>query len=119
VGIHGGKLRGEIAAVERLGPLDPKELVLISLIPTAGTTYQAVPPPAKEAVLSVIRASKENLPRTRLMLGCMRSKKDREMEFDLIQAGLDGIVMPANSTVDQLERAGYELKKRGVCCAIP
>jgi len=67
----------------------------------------------------VVRAAKENLPNTRLLLGCMRSKKNRDMEFDLVEAGLDGIVMPANSTVGRLERAGYELKKRAVCCSIP
>jgi uncharacterized radical SAM superfamily protein len=119
VGIHGGAMRGEMAAIERLRRLEPETLVLISLIPTKGTLYESVSPPSSEMIESVVRKAREELPTTRLLLGCMRSKLDRSAEFRLVAMGLDGIVLPSSSTVDRLREEGYAVKKRSVCCAIP
>lgn len=119
VGIHGGAMRGEMAAIERLKKLEPEVLILISLIPTKGTLYQSASPPSNEMISSVVRRAREELPATRLLLGCMRSKLDRSAEFRLVSEGVDGIVLPSSSTVDQLKKEGYTVKKRSVCCAIP
>ena len=119
VGIHGGAAKGEIPAIELLKRYEPETLVLISLIPTRGTPYQSVSPPSHELIASVIRKARRELPGTRLLLGCMRSKLDRSSEFAFVKAGLDGIVLPSSSTVDRLKDEGYALKKRSVCCAIP
>lgn len=119
VGIHGGELKGEFEAVKRLRKMDPKELVFISLIPTAGTAYENAPAPGREMMMSVIERAREELPDTKLLLGCMRSKRKRSWESDLVGAGLDGIVMPSTSTVDRLRNEGYSLKRRSVCCSIP
>jgi len=119
VGIHGGAMRGEMAAIERLKKLEPEVLILISLIPTKGTLYQSASPPSNEMISSVVRRAREELPTTRLLLGCMRSKLDRSAEFRLVSEGLDGIVLPSPSTVDRLKKEGYTVKKRSVCCAIP
>lgn len=119
VGIHEGKLKGEFRAIESLKALAPKELVLISLIPTAGTTYERVSAPCKEMMLSTIQRARDELPGTKLLLGCMRSKKDRSWECDLVVSGLDGIVLPSVGTVERLKREGYSIKKRSVCCSLP
>ena len=119
IGIHGGAMRGEMVAIERLRPLEPEALVLISLIPTKGTPYQSASPPSNEMIASVVRRAREELSTTRLLLGCMRSKLDRSAEFGLVSEGLDGIVLPSSSTVDRLKKEGYAVKKRSVCCAIP
>jgi uncharacterized radical SAM superfamily protein len=119
IGIHGGTMRGEMVAIERLRKLEPEALILISLIPTKGTVYQSVSPPSNEMIASVVRRAREELPATKLLLGCMRSKLDRSAEFKLISEGLDGIVLPSSSTVDRLKMEGYAVKKRSVCCAIP
>jgi len=118
VGIHGGQLKGELRALDMLSPLMPKVLVLISLVPTKGTSYQDVVPPSKEMVMSVVRSAREMLPETKLTLGCMRSKKDRASEADIVMAGLDGIVLPSARTVETLKSEGYSVKKRSVCCSL-
>jgi uncharacterized radical SAM superfamily protein len=118
VGIHGGKMRGEIGAVSRLARLAPQILVLISLIPTRGTEYESVPPPSDEAMMSVLRSAKAGLPGTKVVLGCMRSKLNRHSETELVRAGLDGLVLPAPSTVHALQAEGFILKKRSVCCSM-
>ncbi len=118
IGIHGGQLKGENAAIERLKKVKPGVLILISLIPTKDTEYRSVPPPNKEMVLSVIRKARVDLPDTKLLLGCMRSKLDRSSEFAFVEAGLDGIVLPASSTVERLKRCGHTIRKRAVCCSL-
>ena len=118
IGIHEGELRGEFDAIKALKPHAPKTLVLMSLIPTRGTAYQDIAPPAAEDILSVVRNARESLPGTRLMLGCMRSKLDRSHECSLVDAGLDGIVLPASSTVERLIAEGYKIRKRSVCCSL-
>ena len=118
VGIHGGRLKGESDAIARLKRTNPRNLILISLIPTRGTEYANVEPPGKEMMMSVVREARSALPSTRILLGCMRSKADRSWEYELIEAGLDGVVLPAPRTVERLKAAGYSVKKRSECCAM-
>lgn len=118
IGIHGGHLVGESSAIELLRRVEPDILILISLIPTKDTDYQSTPPPDKDTVLTVIRKARSDLPDARLLLGCMRSKIDRSSEYDFVEAGLDGIVLPASSTVERMKKGGYAVRKRSVCCSL-
>jgi hypothetical protein len=118
VGIHGGELKGELRAIERLKKLEPRVLIFISLIPTKGSAYQKVLAPSGNLIRSVIERAREELPNTKLVLGCMRSKLDRTSECDLVRAGLDGIVLPAAKTVDRLRADGYAIKRRATCCSL-
>jgi uncharacterized radical SAM superfamily protein len=118
VGIHRGRLKGEHTAISQLKKIGPRNLIIISLIPTRGTAYQNVRPPSKEMMLSIVSDARSQLPDTKLLLGCMRSKADRSWEFALVEAGLDGIVLPATSTVEKIRAAGYSVKKRAECCAL-
>jgi uncharacterized radical SAM superfamily protein len=118
VGIHAGELKGEASVISRLRQHRPKTLILISLIPTKGTQYAGVKAPSREMMLSVIGEARAELPETKLLLGCMRSKADRSWESDLVDAGLDGIVLPAQNTVESLRAKGYSVRKRSVCCAL-
>ncbi len=119
VGIHGGWVGDELRAISRAARFGPDVLILISLIPTKGTEYESASPPTDEAMLSVVHRAREELPGTKILLGCMRSKLNRSSEAALVRAGLDGMVLPAPSTVQQLESEGYTIRKRAVCCSIP
>ncbi len=118
IGIHGGELKGELKSIERLKKLEPRTLILISLIPTKGSEYEKVLAPSGNLIRSVIEKAREELPGTKLVLGCMRSKMDRSFEYDLVRAGLDGIVLPATRTVDMLRADGYTIKRRATCCSL-
>ncbi len=118
VGIHGGKLGGEIGAIKLLKRLEPQALIIISLIPTRGSMYETVPAPSGDLLRTIIGRAREDLPGTKLVLGCMRSKLDRSYEYDLVRAGLDGIVLPATGTVERLSGEGYVVRKRASCCAL-
>jgi len=118
IGIHGGELKGEMRAIERLKKLEPRTLIFISLIPTKGSAYEKVSAPSGVQVRSVIEKARKELPGTKLTLGCMRSKLDRTSEYELVLAGLDGIVLPAGKTVDRLRADGYVVKKSATCCSL-
>lgn len=118
VGVRGGELVGEMAAVGKLAALSPRTFVLISFIPTKGTEYESRAPPSGDAILSVIRAARSAMPDTRLVLGCMRSRRDRSWESDAVSAGLDGIVLPSTAVVDAASASGRTVRKKVTCCAI-
>jgi hypothetical protein len=118
IGIRGGEIGHERAAIDMVAPMAPEALVLISFIPTKGTEYASRRPPAGEEVVSLVSYARARLPRTRLLLGCMRSKRDRSWEFDAVRAGLDGIVLPAEETVRAAAALGYVVRKKSSCCAL-
>ncbi len=118
VGIHGGKLTGEIRAIQKVKDLHPEALILISLMPTKGTDYEGVRPPDKATLVQVAKEARALMPETKLMMGCMRSKLDRSSELEVVAAGIDGIVLPASATVESLRKEGYAIRKRSTCCAM-
>jgi uncharacterized radical SAM superfamily protein len=119
VGIHAGKVDGELSALETLSEFEPQTLVLISLIPTRGTAYQNVEPPSKDDMLMVVKAARRLMPRTRILLGCMRSRSNRATEYEAVMAGVDGIVLPSLETVKRLEEDGFSIRIKDECCAFP
>ena len=118
IGIHGGKMGGELRAIERLATMAPESLILISLMPTKGTAYAGARPPDREMVLNVISHARSLMPETKLLIGCMRSKLDRTSEVGFVEAGLDGIVLPAAVTVERLTEKGFSIRKQATCCAM-
>ena len=118
IGVRGGALGGEMSALRMLEPISPTTLVLISFIPTKGTAYESHSPPSGENVVSVISSARSILPRTRLLLGCMRSRRDRTWEREAVLAGLDGIVLPSAETVKAASSLGYTITKKDICCAL-
>ena len=118
IGVRGGEMGHERAAVDRMARLSPGTLVLISFIPTRGTAYAARSPPDGGEIVSVVSYARSALPRTRLLLGCMRAKRDRSWEMEAVRAGLDGIVLPSEETLRAAASLGYEVRKKETCCAI-
>lgn len=118
IGINQGKIRGEFEAISKLESTPPDALILLSLIPTKGTPYGFMRPPSFEAVREVVERARVGLPHARLILGCMRSRSNRDSECDLVRAGLDGIVLPSAGTVQGLRTEGYVIRKRAECCSL-
>lgn len=118
VGVRGGDIGSEMAALEHLRPLSPKALVLISFIPTKGTEYESRAPPSGESIVRVVGAARESLPGTRITLGCMRSRQDRSWELEAVLAGLDGIVLPSPATVRAAAARGLAVRRKDTCCAL-
>lgn len=74
IGLKGGIVVGEYAAIDSLVAFQPASLVFLVLIPTEGTVYGGVPVVALAEVESVFAYARLKLPRTDLVLGCMHPK---------------------------------------------
>lgn len=74
IGLKGGVVVGEYAAIDSLVAFQPASLVFLVLIPTQGTVYGSVPVVPIDAVESVFAYARLKLPSTDLVLGCMHPK---------------------------------------------
>lgn len=118
IGIEGGRVAGELEAISMLKALAPTALVFIVFTPTRGTRYEARQPPSTSDIVRVVRNAREQLPDTRLLLGCMRPRRNRTYEVDVVGAGIDGVVMPARDTVERMREARIEMKEKRTCCSL-
>lgn len=119
IGLWGGKLSHEMAALQIIkDALEPAAIVFISLIPTKSTKYANVLAPKSEDILQVITEARRMFPQTPLLLGCMRAKGDRTIEKKALEAGIDGIVLPAREAVAWAKKQGWDVKEHKNCCAL-
>jgi len=108
IGLKGGVLAGECAAIDSLVEFCPASLVFLILIPTEGTVYDSVPAIPMEAVESVFSYARKALPSTDFILGCMhpRAKQHGDQLVRLVrQYGFRGVVgeTMSDSEAEQLE----------------
>ncbi len=74
IGLKGGVVAGEYAAIDSLIVFQPASLVFLVLIPTEGTVYGSVPVVPIDAVESVFAYARLKLSSTDLVLGCMHPR---------------------------------------------
>ena len=118
VGIEGGEVKGEFRAVEMVAPYEPDALVILALVPTRGTAYRGAKPPSADEIIGVIEAANASLPRTRILLGCMRPRHERGWEALAAKAGLAGIAVPSRQTTRTLASDGWDIAEKSRCCAL-
>ncbi|MBN1401172.1 MAG: radical SAM protein [Anaerolineae bacterium] len=120
IGLRGGRLSGEWAAIEALRERDIGALILIILIPTPGTAYADREPPALEDVRRTFIEARTLLPETRILLGCMRPHGAYRRSVDelAVRAGLNGIVNPTLAAQRAACELGLEIVWGEECCAL-
>jgi uncharacterized radical SAM superfamily protein len=120
IGLRGGRLSGEWAALEALSPRAPETLILLILIPTPGTAYAHCVPPALAEVADLFLRARILLPTTRLYLGCMRPRGAYRQAVDelAVRAGLNGLVNPSRSAERAAQELGLEIIWGEECCAL-
>jgi len=119
VGLHYGKLKGELNALEIISRYAPSALVIIAFMPIHGTEMQQVEPPKPLDIIKVMAAARVMFPRTPLVLGCMRPKGKHRRKTDVlaIKAGVDAIAFPAEEAIEFAEAQGYEVAFSSLCCS--
>ena len=119
VGLDFGEIRGEATAMEMAQKIDSELIVILGLIPTAGTTMETVEPPSSEDIAKAIATARLMCPKSEIALGCMRPRKDKaKMERLTINAGVNRIVLPSKSTI-ALVQTEFSVKQLDGCCSIP
>jgi len=119
VGLHYGKLKGELRALEMIAETKPSALVIIAFMPIHKTEMAKVEPPKPLDIARVLFAARLMFPQTPLVLGCMRPKGKHRVETDTLalRAGVDAIAFPAEEAIKLAESQGYEIVFSSFCCS--
>ena len=124
IGLDFGQVSGEFHAIDLLSDLTLAALVLIIMVPTPGARMARCKPPEASEVMRVFRHAQTTLGDSSIYLGCMRprTKEYREymkdIEYKVINAGIDGIVLPSTNAVRYIKEQGIKINNYNTCCAV-
>jgi len=119
VGLHYGRLKGELYALQMISKYKPSALVIIAFMPIRGTVMEHVKPPESLEIAKVLATARVMFPKTPIALGCMRPKGRHRAETDTlaIKAGVDAIAFPAEEAIKYAEAQGYRIIFSSYCCS--
>jgi uncharacterized radical SAM superfamily protein len=119
VGLHYGRLKGELYALQMISKYKPSALVIIAFMPIHGTAMEHVKPPEPLEIAKVLAAARVMFPKTPIALGCMRPKGKHRVETDIlaIKAGVDAIAFPSEEAIEYAEEHGYRVNFSSYCCS--
>jgi uncharacterized radical SAM superfamily protein len=121
VGLHDGKLKGEITALELLKTeIKPSTIAIIVLRPTKGTKLANIRPPTGEDVEKVVTHARRLFPKTKIILGALRPRGSEQLgkiaervdvEIGALEGGIDGAEVPSKEMLADAVSRGFEIKK--------
>lgn len=119
VGLHYGKLKGELHALQMISRYQPSALVIIAFMPIHGTEMVEVPPPTPLDIAKVVVVARLMFPETALALGCMRPKGKHRTKTDIlaIKAGVDAIAFPQEEAIRFAKEEEKDIAFSSVCCS--
>jgi uncharacterized radical SAM superfamily protein len=119
VGLHYGKLKGELQALKMIAKYEPSAVIVISFMPIRGTKMEDITPPTPTIIGKVILASRLMMPKTPIVLGCMRPKGKHKAETDrlAIKAGVNAIAFPTEESIELATQMGYQITFSSTCCS--
>jgi uncharacterized radical SAM superfamily protein len=119
VGLHYGKLRGELQALEIISKHNPLGVIIVAFMPIEGTAMEEVKPPSPKDITQIIITTRLKLPRTPIVLGCARPRGEHRITTDTlaIKAGVNAIAFPAPQAVEYSKSIGLEISFSPQCCS--
>jgi len=119
VGLHYGKLKGELKALQMISKYEPSAVIVIALMPIHGTPMEDVSPATSIDIAKVLTIARLTMPDIPLVLGCMRPKGRSKGKIDVlaVEAGVNAIAFPAEKTIKQAESLGLEISFSSMCCS--
>jgi uncharacterized radical SAM superfamily protein len=119
VGLHYGKLKGELQALDMIRKYNPSAVIIISFMPISGTVMENIQPPTAMDIGRVVLSARLMMPKTPLVLGCMRSKGKYRNEIDTlaVRAGVNAIALPADVAITLAKQMGYQVTFSSLCCS--
>lgn len=120
IGLHFGRILGEIRALEMIREVGPETLVLVILTPACGTEMAGVKPPPVDQVALVMAAARVWNPDTPITLGCARpaGRYKRKIEGIAVDCGVNGMAYPDESTVVYAQSRGLKTVFSEECCSL-
>lgn len=119
VGLHDGKLKGELDALKLIAEINPSAVVVIAFMPIHGTVMAKVKPPQPVDIAKVTAAARLTFPKKPLALGCVRPKGKHRAETDILalKAGVNAIAFPSEEALKYAEAQEYTFSFSSCCCA--
>ena len=119
VGLHYGKLRGELQALKMISKYSPSAVIIIAFMPIRGTPMEKVDPPEPEDIAKVLVTARFMMPQTPIVLGCMRPKGKHRTRTDTlaVEAGVNAIAFPAKEAIQLAKLMGLEITFSSLCCS--
>ncbi|WP_319402475.1 radical SAM protein [uncultured Anaeromusa sp.] len=116
LGLEGGVLRGEEAAIAMAAEAALEKLVLVVFTPLAGTDYALSSPPPLTGVQKLFHYAREKLPTGQIYLGCARPRGEygRALEETALSLGFSGVAFPSAETVRTAQTCGFH----SWCCGL-
>jgi len=118
-GLHYGKMKGEMRALEMIARFDVEQIVIVSLMNTRRTPLWKATPPRAEEVADIIAEAKLKMPAVPVSLGCARERGNLEMELLAIDAGINRMALPSEEAVKRAETYGLQIRYQKTCCSLP
>ena len=120
MGLHFGRLKGEIQALEIITRYPVKAVVLVGLRPLPRTAMAGVRPPDPETLGEFFVQARKMFPRTPVVLGCERPLGRHRQQTDIlaVTSGLDGIAFPSEQALNLAREEGLEIRTSPECCAL-
>jgi uncharacterized radical SAM superfamily protein len=120
VGLHFGRLRGEAKALEIVSRYNPAAVIVISFFPIRGTAMEKIAPPKPEDIARVLVASRELMPKTPLVLGCMRPSGIHRIRTDnyAVESGVNAIAFPTDEAIQLAKNFGLDTFFSPECCSM-
>lgn len=119
VGLHYGKLKGELNALRIIAKNKPAAVILIAFMPIHGTDMEMIEPPTPLDIGKILVAARLMMPSTPIVLGCMRPKGVHRAKTDVlaVKSGVNAIAFPAEEAIKLSESLGYTLSFSSLCCS--
>ena len=119
VGLHYGKLKGELQALKMISKYSPSAIIMIAFMPIHGTPMEKIKPPDPEDIAKVLLTAKLMMPKVPIALGCMSTKgKHRTITDTLaVKAGVNAIAFPDEEAIKLAESLGLEISFSPICCS--
>ncbi|MBU1056604.1 MAG: radical SAM protein [Proteobacteria bacterium] len=119
-GLNYGEIKGEWDALKMIAEFEPPILVIVVLMPLAGTPIQNVLPPDPSEVGRLIAMARIKMPNTLISLGCARprGKVSEELEVLAIDSGANRIAIWSDAAIKRAKEYGLEIEFHKTCCSI-
>ncbi len=119
VGLHYGRLKHELNALEIVSHIKPSNVVIIGLTNILGTPMEHIRI-KPEDVIRILCLARLRFPESYMSLGCARGKGSIRADIDklAVHAGVNNIATPTPSAYREAKKLGLEIREYRACCAV-
>ena len=119
VGLHYGRLRHEMKALDLISCIKPANIVITGLTDLQETPMDGIKISPVDFI-RVVCVARRKFPDTYISLGCARGKGVIRSEIDCmgVDAGVNSIAVPTKAAYVEADLLGLKINEYSACCAL-